>query len=38
VTGELAGLAEKTAAEAAAVVRNGRRAVPKASAAGSGGH
>ena len=30
VTGELAGLAEKTAAEAAAVLRNGRRAVPKA--------
>src|SRR5260221_4397674 len=30
VTGELAGLAEKTAAEAAAVLRNGRRAVSKA--------
>jgi transposase, IS5 family len=30
VTGELAGLAEQTAAEAAAVLRNGRRAVPKA--------
>ena len=30
VTGELAGLAEKTAADAAAVVRNGRRAIPKA--------
>ena len=30
VTGELAGLAEKTAAEAAAVLRNGRRALPKA--------
>jgi transposase, IS5 family len=30
VTGELAGLAEKAAAQAAAVVRNGRRAVPKA--------
>jgi transposase, IS5 family len=30
VTGELAGLAEKTAAQAAAVLRNGRRAVPKA--------
>jgi transposase, IS5 family len=30
VTGELADLAEKTAAQAAAVVRNGRRAVPKA--------
>ena len=30
VTGELAGLAEKSAAQAAAVVRNGRRAVPKA--------
>jgi transposase, IS5 family len=30
VTGELAGLAEKTAAEAAAVLRNGRRAVPSA--------
>jgi len=30
VTGELAGLAQKTAAEAAAVLRNGRRAVPKA--------
>jgi IS5 family transposase len=30
VTGELAGLAEKTAAQAAAVVRNSRRAVPKA--------
>jgi IS5 family transposase len=30
VTGELADLAEKAAAEAAAVVRNGRRAVPKA--------
>jgi len=30
VTGELAGLAEKAAAEAAAVVRNGRRAVPRA--------
>ena len=30
VTGELAGLAQKTAAEAAAVLRNGRRAVKKA--------
>src|SRR5229473_953890 len=30
VTGELAGLAEKTAAESAAVLRNGRRALPKA--------
>ena len=30
VTGELAGLAQKTAAQAAAVLRNGRRAVPKA--------
>jgi IS5 family transposase len=30
VTGELAGLAQKAAAEAAAVLRNGRRAVPKA--------
>jgi IS5 family transposase len=30
VTGELADLADKTAAEAAAVVRNGRRALPKA--------
>jgi IS5 family transposase len=30
VTGELAGLAETTVAQAAAVVRNGRRAVPKA--------
>jgi IS5 family transposase len=30
VTGELAGLADKAAAEAAAVLRNGRRAVPKA--------
>ena len=30
VTGELADLAEKTAAEAAAVLRNGRRAVPRA--------
>jgi len=30
VTGQLAGLAEKSAAQAAAVVRNGRRAVPKA--------
>jgi transposase, IS5 family len=30
VTGQLAGLAEKTAAEAAAVLRNGRRAVPRA--------
>jgi IS5 family transposase len=30
VTGELAGLAGKTAAEAAAVLRNGRRALPKA--------
>ncbi len=30
VTGELAGLAQKAAAQAAAVVRNGRRAVPKA--------
>jgi IS5 family transposase len=30
VTGDLAGLAEKTAAEAAAVVRNGRRALPRA--------
>ncbi len=30
VTGELAILAEKTAAEAAAVLRNGRRAVPRA--------
>src|SRR5215475_5263447 len=30
VTGELADLADKTAAQAAAVVRNGRRAVPKA--------
>jgi IS5 family transposase len=30
VTGELAALAQKTAAQAAAVLRNGRRAVPKA--------
>jgi IS5 family transposase len=30
VTGELAGLAQKAAAEAAAVLRNGRRALPKA--------
>ena len=30
VTGELADLAEKTAAEAAAVLRNGRRALPRA--------
>jgi transposase, IS5 family len=30
ITGELAGLAEKSAAQAAAVLRNGRRAVPKA--------
>jgi transposase, IS5 family len=30
VTGELAGLAEKTAADAVAVLRNGRRAIPKA--------
>jgi transposase, IS5 family len=30
VTGELAGLARKTAVQAAAVLRNGRRAVPKA--------
>jgi IS5 family transposase len=30
VTGELADLAEKSAAEAAAVLRNGRRALPKA--------
>src|SRR5215469_11611860 len=30
ITGELADLAEKAAAQAAAVVRNGRRAVPKA--------
>jgi transposase, IS5 family len=30
VTGELAGLAGKTAAQAAAVLRNGRRALPKA--------
>jgi IS5 family transposase len=30
VTGELADLAEKAAAEAAAVLRNGRRAVPQA--------
>jgi transposase, IS5 family len=30
VTGELAGLAEKAAGEAAAVLRNGRRALPKA--------
>jgi IS5 family transposase len=30
VTGELAGLADTTAAQAAAVLRNGRRAVPKA--------
>jgi transposase, IS5 family len=30
VTGELAALAEKAAAEAAAVLRNGRRALPKA--------
>ena len=30
VTGELAGLAGRTAAEAAAVLRNGRRALPKA--------
>jgi IS5 family transposase len=30
VTGELADRAEKAAAEAAAVLRNGRRAVPKA--------
>jgi transposase, IS5 family len=30
VTGELAGLAEMTAAQAAAVLRNGRRAVPQA--------
>jgi IS5 family transposase len=30
VTGELAGLAQKAAAEAAAVLRNGRRALPRA--------
>jgi IS5 family transposase len=30
VTGELAGLAEKTAAQASAVLRNGHRAVPRA--------
>ena len=30
VTGELADLAARTAAEAAAVLRNGRRALPKA--------
>jgi IS5 family transposase len=30
VTGELAGLADKAAAEAAAVLRNGRRALPRA--------
>jgi transposase, IS5 family len=30
VTGQLAGLADKAAAQAAAVLRNGRRAVPKA--------
>jgi len=30
VTGELAGLAEKAAAQAAAVLRNGRRALPRA--------
>jgi transposase, IS5 family len=30
LTGELAGLAEQTAAQASAVVRNGRRAVPRA--------
>ena len=30
MTGELAGLAEKAAAQAAAVLRNGRRAVPRA--------
>jgi len=30
VTGQLAGLAEKAAAQAAAVLRNGRRALPKA--------
>ena len=30
VTGELVGLADKSAAQAAAVVRNGRRAVPRA--------
>jgi IS5 family transposase len=30
VTGELAGLADKTAAQAAAVLRNGRRALPRA--------
>ncbi len=30
VTGEIAGLANKTAAQAAAVLRNGRRAVPRA--------
>ena len=30
VTGQLADLAEKTAAQAAAVLRNGRRAIPKA--------
>src|SRR5579864_8127431 len=30
VTGELAGLAEMAAAEAAAVLRNGRRALPRA--------
>jgi IS5 family transposase len=30
VTGELAGLAERTAAQSAAVLRNGRRALPKA--------
>src|SRR5258708_25521060 len=35
VTGELAGLADKTAAEAAAVLRNGRRAVKRRSAGGS---
>ncbi len=35
MTGELAGLADKTAAEAAAVLRNGRRAVKRRSAGGS---
>jgi IS5 family transposase len=42
VTGELAGLAENAAAEAAAVLRNGRRALPWAlgggCGAGCGGH
>jgi hypothetical protein len=37
VTGELAGLVEKTAAEAAAVLRNGRRALPRSAATSCAG-